>query len=287
MSGNVQTPAAPRGAELTASGKIKIAKMHGSDIALTIVLVVLAAVTVFTFIQMDYGDVSLTDALMQALSDFWTMATSPGIDGHFQYENLVYEVFVTFFLALLTTLLGAIVALILGVLAAINLSNRLVSNFIKIVMSIARAVPTILWVLVFTVAIGLGAEAAVIGMLFHSIAYLVKAYSESFEEVDKGVLEAMKSAGATWGQIVFRGVFIEKINEILSWTFIRFEVNFVAAVVVAGMAGSGGIGYSLFLAGNYYFDIHEIGLIVYLCLAFSVVLEVLATKLRKRYIVHK
>ena len=61
----------------------------------------------------------------------------------------------------------------------------------------------------------------------------------------------------------------------------------MAAVVVAGMAGSGGIGYSLFLAGNYYFDIHEIGLIVYMCMAVSIVLEVSATKLRKRFIVNK
>ena len=53
------------------------------------------------------------------------------------------------------------------------------SNAIKVFMSVARAVPTILWVLVFSVAIGLGPEAAVIGLLFHSVAYLVKAYSET------------------------------------------------------------------------------------------------------------
>ena len=58
-----------------------------------------------------------------------------------------------------------------------------------------------------------------------------------------------------------------------------------AAVVVGGIAGSGGIGYSLYLAGNFHLNVHEIGLIVYRCLAVSVVLELIATALRKHFIV--
>ena len=190
-------------------------------------------------------------------------------------------------LALLTTFIGAAIAFVLGLLAASNLSNRAASNAIKVLMSVARAVPTILWVLVFSVAIGLGPEAAVIGLLFHSVAYLVKAYSESFEEVDAGVIEALRASGASWWQVVFQGVVPEKVNEMLSWTFIRFEINFVNAVAVGAVAGAGGIGYQLFLAGSFYYNIHEVGLIVYLCLAVAVVLEVAATKLRKRYLVQR
>lgn len=278
---------APRGARLTRRGTIKVGTFTKSNALIAIVVVVLAAVTVYAFVQMDYGKTPLATAFANAVSDFVEMATTPHVNGHFKYPDLVIELLVTLALATLTTLGGAVIALVLGLFAASNLSNRAVSNAIKIVMSIARAVPTILWVLVFTVAIGLGAEAAVIGMLFHSVAYLVKAYSESFEEVDEGVLEALRATGASWWQIVCRGVLSEKLNEMLSWTFIRFEINFVAAVVVAGMAGSGGIGYSLFLAGNYYFDIHEIGLIVYMCMAVSIVLEVSATKLRKRFVVNR
>ncbi|MDR1183889.1 MAG: ABC transporter permease subunit [Coriobacteriales bacterium] len=277
----------PSSARLTRSGKIKTRVLGRSNTLLLVVMLILAAVTTYAFIQMDYGKVSLFGAFLDACRNFGAMAFTPGLDGHFSLGELVIGVFITLALASLTTLGGAVIAFALSLLAASNLSNRVISNTIKVLMSIARAIPTILWVLVFTVAIGLGAEAIVIGMLFHSIAYLVKAYSESFEEVDAGVIEALRATGATWWQIVARGVVPEKINEILSWTFIRFEVNFVAAVVVAGMAGAGGIGYELFLAGVFYFDIHEIGLIVYLCLAVSVALEVVATKLRKRYIVHR
>ncbi len=275
------------GARTTRLGKVRVHVASKSNVALYATLGVLAAVTVFALAVMDYGKVPFFEALAAAGADFVVMMTQPGLAGHFTLPDVVTGLLVSLALALLTTLISAVIAFVLGLLASSNLSSRGVSNAIKVVMSVIRAVPTILWVMVFSVAIGLGAEAAVTGLLFHGVAYLVKAYSESFEEVDAGVLEALRSSGASWWQVVFRGVVPEKINEMLSWTFIRFEINFVNAVAVGAVAGAGGIGYQLFLAGSFYLNIHEIGLIVYLCLAVAVVLEVLATQLRRRYIVQK
>ena len=273
------------GARTSRSGKIKVHVASKSTVALYVVLGVLAAITVFALVVMDYGKVSFPAAMAAAVDDFVTMMTQPGLGGHFTLPDVIEGLFVSLALALLTTFIGAVIAFVLGLLAACNLSSKGMSNAIKVFMSVARAVPTILWVLVFSVAIGLGPEAAVTGLLFHSVAYLVKAYSESFEEVDAGVLEALRASGASWWQVVFQGVVPEKVNEMLSWTFIRFEINFVNAVAVGAVAGAGGIGYQLFLAGSFYYNIHEVGLIVYLCLAVAVVLEVAATQLRKRYIV--
>lgn len=275
------------GARVTRRGKLKVHVASKPNVALWLVLGALAAVTAFAMATMNYGKVPFDQAMAQAVSDFAQMMLSPGLGGHFTLPDVVVGLFVSLALALLTTFIGAVVAFVLGLFAASNLSNRASSNVIKVVMSVFRAVPTILWVLVFSVAIGLGPEAAVTGLMFHSIAYLVKAYSESFEEVDAGVIEALRAAGATWWQVVFRGVVPEKVNEMLSWTFIRFEINFVNAVAVGAVAGAGGIGYQLFLAGSFYYNIHEVGLIVYLCLAVAVVLEVAATQLRKRYIIQR
>lgn len=272
-------------ARISRTGKIKTRCMNKPNAVLGATLGVLAAVTMLTFVLMDYGDTPLLEAAANALGDFATMLTQPGLGGHFTLADLVDGLFVSLALATLTTVLGAVVAFVLGLCAAMNLSNRAASNAIKAVMSLFRAVPTILWVLIFTVAIGLGPEAAVAGLLFHGIAYLTKAYSESFEEVDPGVVEALRASGASWWQVVFSAVVPEKLSEILSWTFIRFEINFVNAVAVGAVAGAGGIGYQLFLAGSFYYDIHEVGLIVYFCFAVAVALELLSTQLRKRFIV--
>jgi phosphonate transport system permease protein len=56
------------------------------------------------------------------------------------------------------------------------------------------------------VVAGLGRAAAVIGMTFRSISYLTQAYAESFEELDKSVIEALKASGADGWQIVFQAV---------------------------------------------------------------------------------
>lgn len=285
QQGTVCEGAACAEARVSRTGKIKTRCMNKSNTVLGVTLGVLVAITVLTFVLMDYGDTPLLDATANALGDFATMLTQPGLGGHFTLADLVDGLFVSLALATLTTVLGAAIAFVLGLCAAMNLSNRAASNAIKAVMSLFRAVPTILWVLIFTVAIGLGPEAAVTGLLFHGIAYLTKAYSESFEEIDPGVVEALRVSGASWWQVVFSAVVPEKLSEILSWTFIRFEINFVNAVAVGAVAGAGGIGYQLFLAGSFYYDIHEVGLIVYFCFAVAVALELLSTQLRKRFIV--
>ena len=273
------------GARTSRSGKIKVHVASKSTVALYVVLSVLAAITVFALVVMDYGKVSFPAAMAAAVEDFVTMMTQPGLGGHFTLPDVIEGLFVSLALALLTTFIGAVIAFVLGLLAACNLSSKGMSNAIKVLHERgARRAHHFVGARVLG-GHRPGPEAAVTGLLFHSVAYLVKAYSESFEEVDAGVLEALRASGASWWQVVFQGVVPEKVNEMLSWTFIRFEINFVNAVAVGAVAGAGGIGYQLFLAGSFYYNIHEVGLIVYLCLAVAVVLEVAATQLRKRYIV--
>jgi phosphonate transport system permease protein len=265
-------------------GLILVHPRSKPNLILMTAVVALAILTIYTMLALNYGKAAFPQAVQQALTDFWRMMTQPTVGKHFTFADVLEGVLVSLALAILTTALSALIAFVLGLLAAANLSNRMLSNVIKALMSLFRAVPTILWVLVFTVAIGLGPEAAVCGLLFHGIAYLVKAYSESFEEVDRGVIEALRASGASWWQVIFQAVVPEKSSEMLSWTFIRFEINFVNAVAVGAVAGAGGIGYQLYLAGNFYHNIHEVGFITYFCLAVAAVLEVAATRLRKRYI---
>lgn len=268
------------------SGRIQLKVMGTSDIILLAFALFLIVVTAFTFFQMDYGKADLAKATENFLKYFAIMFTSPHLT-HYTAADMISALGVTIGIAVLTTLGGMAIALVLALLAACNLSNKRVSNAVKSLMALIRSVPTIIWVLVFTVAIGLGSEAAVVGMMFHTVSFLTKAFSEAFEEADRGVLDALRSTGATWWQVVARGVMPDKLNEILSWTFIRFENNFVGAVTVGAIAGSGGIGYQLYMVANYMFDWHEMGLIIYMCLAVSITLEIIATYLRKRFIVNR
>lgn len=120
-----------------------------------------------------------------------------------------------------------------------------------------------------------------IGMTFHSVGYLIKAYAESFEELDSGVLEAMRASGANWWQIVFQAVIPSTITYIVSWTFLRFEINFGVAVAMGAAAGAGGIGYDMFMASSFYYDLREVGAITLYVLILAILLEMIAVRIKR------
>lgn len=244
-------------------------------------LVVLTALTIYFFLTLDYKSVEVLKGFADTFSNFQTMFLHP-YSHRFSWGEAFTEVVITLGLAFLTTLIGGILALFLGLLAAQNLAPEQVTNFIKGFVAFIRAVPTILWVLIFAVAAGLGSAAAVIGMSFHSISYLTKAFSESFEDLDRDVVEALMASGANWWQIVFQAVIPSTVTYLLSWTFLRFEINFANAVAMGAAAGAGGIGFDLFMAGSFYFDLREVGLITYLIIAIAIVLEVFSTNMKAK-----
>jgi phosphonate transport system permease protein len=263
------------------NGRISIHRPNAASLAMGITFGTLVAVAVAGFFLIDTRGADLGAAARKALGDLGLLLSQPRAV-HFGFLAALRDLAITIGLACLTTLFGALAALVFGLLAAQNLTSRRLSNVIKGFVALVRAVPTVLWVLIFAIGAGLGAVAAVIGMTFHSFSYLLKAYSESFEELDPAVIEALRASGASWLQIVFQAVIPSSTTALLSWTFIRFEINFTTAVAMGAAAGAGGIGFSLFMASAYYFDLREVGFITYLILAAAILLELAATRLKRR-----
>jgi phosphonate transport system permease protein len=264
---------------------LPVKPFNKSSFVIRMTLLTLSALTMFGLLTFDYKDLVLSEAIRKTGDTLGTMLLEPHAK-HFTFGEALGQVVITIGLAFLTTLFGAVIALFLALLTARNLSRPGISLAIRSVVAFIRAVPTVLWVLIFAVAAGLGSVAAVIGMTFHSISYLVKAYSESIEEMEDGVVEALRASGAGWWQIVFQAVLPSSISYIISWTFVRFEINFAVAVAMGAAAGAGGIGFDMFMASNFYFDIREIGFITYMILAFAILLELLARWIKRKLAVN-
>lgn len=263
----------------TKNGKIKIKTIGKSQQVINITIIALVLLTVYGFCTFDYKDLHLSEAVAKTLGNFKLVFLQPNLK-NFTFFHGLYAVVVTLAISFLTTLIGTIISIILGLFASKNLSNGYMANVIKAFVAFIRAVPTILWVLIFAVSAGLGSVAAVIGLTFHSVAYLTKAYSEAYEEIDSGTIEALKASGANWWQIVFQAVIPSTVSYLIAWTFMRFEINFTNAVAMGAAAGAGGIGYELFMAGAFYYNIQEVGVISYLIVALAILLEVLSTRLK-------
>ena len=270
--------------EKTKNNKIIIRKFTKSRIYLWSTLSILSLITIFTLSTINMGGVKLSSAFLEFLKDLKIMFFEARLSDRYTFLEVFNSLLITISLAILTTLIGSFVALFLSFFAAKNLSNERTSKIIKIIVSFIRAIPTILWVLVFSVVANIGVESAIIGMSFHSVAYLIKAYSESIEEIDTGTIDALKATGASWWQIIFQAVLPSTITSILSWTFVRFEINFTNAVAVGAASGAGGIGYDMFMSGTMYFDIREIGVFVYLIFIVALILEFISYFLKNKYL---
>jgi phosphonate transport system permease protein len=260
-------------------GRIRVRPATAANRSIQATLIGLTLITIYAFMNFDTRGTNLFEALGVMFENFRTLFLEPHLR-RVTLLDVVYSLFVTVGLGFLTTIIGAVIAFFLGLLASQNLAPKWVTNVVKGGTAFVRAVPTVLWVLFFAVAGGLGSAAAVIGMTFHSAGYLIKAYSESFEELDSGVLEALRASGASWWQTVFQAVVPTSASAILSWTFVRFEINFSVAIAMGAAAGAGGIGFDMFMASVYYLDLRELGAFTYAILAFALSLEIIATRLK-------
>jgi len=258
-----------------------IKPLNRATVAMRVILLGLTVLTIYFFATIDYRGIDVLKSIATTFDNLKTIFSQP-YSHRITLWDAFYDVLITLGLAFLTTLIGGIFALIFGLLGAQNLAPKQVTNIVKSFAALVRAIPTILWVLIFAVSTGLGSAAAVIGMSFHSISYLTKAYSESFEDLDRSVIEALMASGANWWQIVFQAVIPSSLTYLVSWTFLRFEINFANAIAMGAAAGAGGIGFALFMAGGFYFDLREVGLITYFVLAFAIVLEVFSTRMKAK-----
>ena len=265
----------------TRRGKIKTATWTKSGFVIKVTILVLLALTVYGFASFDYKNIDMAKAITGTWNNVKVLFGQPRLT-YGSLTGVLHALFVTFSLGALSTIFGAIIALFGALLCAKNIANPVIANIIKSFVAFIRAVPTILWVLIFTISAGLGSVAAVIGLTFHSAGYLTKAYAESIEEMDSGTIEALRSSGASFWQIVFQAILPSSLSYMTAWTFLRFEINFVNALAVGAAAGAGGIGFDLYMAGSHYFDLRELGFITYIVVAAVILLEMAATKVKAK-----
>jgi len=148
-------------------------------------------------------------------------------------------------IAAVSTLIGAMVGLILSLLSTRGLARwpRLIPVFRRL-MDILRAVPEIVIALVLIFILGGGPVPAMIAIALHTAGALGKLYSEAAENVDLKPDEGLPSAGANWTQRMWLGVLPQVAPNFQSYTLLRFEIN-IRASAILGFVGAGGLGFEL------------------------------------------
>ncbi len=152
------------------------------------------------------------------------------------------EAGVTLGMGFVGTLLGFPFALIFGTLGSERVTPFPFNFIFRGTMSFIRAIPAIVWTLIFIPFLGLGPSSAAIAIGFDTIGNLGRLFVDELEEIEDGPIEAMRTTGANKPQVVFFGMLSQVRTSFIAWTLYIFEINVRAAVTV-GVVGAGGLGY--------------------------------------------
>ncbi len=160
-------------------------------------------------------------------------------------QTILGSMIQTIQMAMAGTTIALFFAFPISFLAARNTSpHPLVYKTLKIILSVLRTIPELALGLIFVSAVGLGAFAGTMALAFGTTTVLIKLVSESIERIDEGVVEAVKTTGANYFQILSFAVVPQMLPDLISFGLYRFETNIRAASVL-GLIGAGGMGYLL------------------------------------------
>jgi phosphonate transport system permease protein len=167
----------------------------------------------------------------------------PDSGGHLAaYLNALGE---TLAIAFLGTLLGAVLALPLGVLAARNvIPSAFLRAPIKRFFDAVRGVDTLIWALIWINVVGLGPFAGVLAIASSDFGALGKLFAEIIESADAKEQEGVRAAGGRRLAEVRFGLLPQVLPVIAGQILYFIESNTRSATII-GVVGAGGIGLSL------------------------------------------
>jgi len=194
------------------------------------------------------------------------------------------------FMALLATVVGALIAFPLSFLGARNIMGFSpigwsIYGFMRAFFNIFRSIESILWAIIFGIWVGFGPFAGSLALMLHTIAALGKLFSEQVESVDPGPLEAIAATGARRWQVVVYGVIPQITPSYLAFTLYRWDINVRMSTVISLMGG-GGIGRFLFFYKNSVGFIennwNQVGAVVWTIVAVVWTLDYISGRVRER-----
>ncbi len=148
----------------------------------------------------------------------------------------------TFQLAVLGTVSGASVALPLALWSTrVGNPHTVLRTIVRVFNNVVRAIPDLLWALIFVTATGIGALSGLLALFFFSIAVTTKLTSDTLDGIDLGPVEAADASGATLNQAMRTAVMPQILPAYSSFVLYNFELNLRASAVL-GLVGAGGIG---------------------------------------------
>lgn len=211
-------------------------------------------------------------------------------------QMLVKGIGETLYMTILSTVIGYLFGLPMGVLLAVSdkeglAPNKVLYKVLDVIANVIRSIPfLILLILIipFTrLVIGksTGSTATIVPLVVAAIPFIARMVESSIKEVDWGVVEAARSMGAGNLQIVGKVLLVEARTSLITGATIAIG-TILGYSAMAGTVGGGGLGDIAVRYGYYRYQsdimIVTVVLLVVLVQIFQSAGMVVASKLDKR-----
>lgn len=170
----------------------------------------------------------------------------------------------TLFMTLLSTLFGYILGLPIGITLAVTdkggiKPNAVVYKVLDVIANIIRSVPFLILLILLMpitkmiVGRSYGTAATVVPLTVAAAPFIGRMIESSLNEVDRGVIEAAQSMGASTMTIIVRVLLVEARTSILVGVTIALG-TILGYSAMAGIVGGGGLGDIAMRYGYYRYE---------------------------------
>lgn len=189
----------------------------------------------------------------------------------------------TFAMAVIASAIGCGLALPFSFLASrVTTPNLAVLVADRGVLNVIRALPDLLYALIFVAALGIGPLPGILALILFNIGVVAKLLSETVDGVDTGPIEAAEASGGGGMQKVRWAVLPQVMPNYVAYSLYVFELN-VRASAVLGLVGAGGIGV-LINTERQFFRYSNLSVILIVIFLAVFLIELFSIWLRRRLV---
>lgn len=196
--------------------------------------------------------------------------------------ELLYALWETLYMVIVSTVLSGIFGSSVAILMIITGPSGLRPNaplyrVLDVVVNLLRSFPFIILLIAIIpltriiVGTSIGSTASIVPLTIAATPFVARLMEGSLLEVDRGVVEAAKSFGASTWQIIW-GVMIKEAmpSLVLNWAVVA--INLLGYSAMAGVVGGGGLGD---LAIKYGYNRFQTDVMIYSVAILIVVVQVI------------
>lgn len=179
-------------------------------------------------------------------------------------QIIIPAVFDTIYMVTWATIISSIVGFILAIILVETSDgglrpNKYIYKSLDLIINIIRSFPFIILAVSITpftrliVGTSIGKQAAMLPLVIVASPFIARLIEGNLREVDKGMIEAAKSFGASNFQIMFNLMFRESIPSICT-SITLATVSILGSSAMAGALGAGGLGSVALIYGYQTFN---------------------------------